>query len=195
MASRQKHSKVWLYINKKDNTRASCNTCKALTTSKGGNTSNMLATQHAITLHECKVFDTLLSDGGNSCGGASGTASSVPGKQGSQVSHTERDSDAFSVFCHALPPHVFLTLKKIIWTYLVRRYRYGNSRKQAHLPWAEQLLLTTTLIIILLMKDPYSNRPTQGGVSVLPAFRTWEPCNIKLPGSVDCNNVSDILYE
>jgi len=47
---------------------------------KGGNTSNMLkhlTTQHAITLHECKVFDTLLSDDGDSRGGACVTASSV----------------------------------------------------------------------------------------------------------------------
>ena len=77
MASRQKRSSVWLYFTKKDNTRASCNTCIALITSKVENTSNMLkhlTTQHAITLHGCKV---LLSDGRNSSRWACGTASSV----------------------------------------------------------------------------------------------------------------------
>jgi len=47
---------------------------------KGGNTSNMpkhLTTQHAITLHEYKVVDTLLSYSCNSRWGACGTASSV----------------------------------------------------------------------------------------------------------------------
>ena len=55
-------------------------TCAELCTSKGGNASNMLkhlTTQHAVTLHQCKVFHTLLSDGGNSRRGACGTASSV----------------------------------------------------------------------------------------------------------------------
>ena len=100
MALRQKCSKVWLYFTKKDNTRASCNTCRAVITSKGGNTSNMLkhlTTQHAITLHKCKVVDTLLSGGGNSCLGACGTASSiskVSGKQGSQM---------LARFCHWKP--------------------------------------------------------------------------------------------
>jgi len=36
-----------------------------------------LTTQHGITLHEWKVFDTLLSDGGDSRGGACSSASSV----------------------------------------------------------------------------------------------------------------------
>jgi len=78
MAARQKRCKVWLYFTKKDNNRASCNTCRA----KGGNTSNMqkhLTTQHVITLHKCKVFDTLLSDGGDSRGGTASSVSKVPG--------------------------------------------------------------------------------------------------------------------
>src|SRR4029434_3789019 len=56
MASRQRHSKVWLYFTRIDDHRATCNACKMSISSKGGNTTNMqkhLSTQHAITLQEC----------------------------------------------------------------------------------------------------------------------------------------------
>ena len=75
MVLRQKRSEVWLYFTKNDNIRASCNMYRAVITSTEGNTSNMmkhLTTRHGITLHICKVFDTLLSDGGNFGGGACG---------------------------------------------------------------------------------------------------------------------------
>lgn len=53
--------------------------CRALITSKEVNTSNILKhlttqSQHVITVHGCKVFDTLLSDRHNSRRGACGTA-------------------------------------------------------------------------------------------------------------------------
>jgi len=72
MAPRQKACQFGYISSKKDITRVSCNTCRALITSKGGNASKMLkhvTTQHAITLHEDKVFDTLLSDGGGNSRG------------------------------------------------------------------------------------------------------------------------------
>src|SRR4029434_9889347 len=65
MASRQRHSKVWLYFTRTDDHRATCSACKTSISSKGGNTTNMqkhLSTQHAITLQECLVFDALRSD-------------------------------------------------------------------------------------------------------------------------------------
>ena len=138
MASRQKRSKVWLYFTKKDKTRASCNACRAVITSKGGNTSNMLkhlTTQHAITLYECKVFDTLLSDGGDSRGGAGGTASyvsKVPGnvKLPGPVDCGRVLNSHFSVFCLAHQPHVFLTLKKIykfLWRAAIAMEKTGNK--------------------------------------------------------------------
>lgn len=63
MSSRQKRSKVWLYFTRKDTNAVICNSCKSLMSAKGGTTSNMqkhLATQHAIHLQDCRVFDTLL---------------------------------------------------------------------------------------------------------------------------------------
>src|SRR4029434_8709438 len=60
MASRQRHSKVWLYFTRTDDHRATCSACKTSISSKGGNTNNMqkhLSTQHAITLQECLVFE------------------------------------------------------------------------------------------------------------------------------------------
>ena len=69
---------------------------------------------HSMQLLCTNVFDTLLSDGGNSHGGAGGTASSVskvPGNAGlSSLTYWAWQSH-FSGFCHALPPHiVFLSL-------------------------------------------------------------------------------------
>ena len=55
-------SKVWLHFTKKDDNRATCNTCKVDISSKGGNTTNMqkhLRSQHAISINECCVFDPL----------------------------------------------------------------------------------------------------------------------------------------
>ena len=60
---RKKRSKAWLYFTQIDDNIATCNNCKVSISSKGGTTSNMLkhlATQHAIHLQECRVFDTLL---------------------------------------------------------------------------------------------------------------------------------------
>ena len=63
MASpRKKRSKVWLYFTRINNKIATCNNCKMSISAKGGTTSNMpkhLATQHAIHIQECRVFDTL----------------------------------------------------------------------------------------------------------------------------------------
>ncbi|KAJ7990589.1 hypothetical protein DPEC_G00301970, partial [Dallia pectoralis] len=56
----QKRSKVWLYFTRKDANAVICNSCKSLISAKGGTTSNMqkhLATQHAIRLQDCRVFD------------------------------------------------------------------------------------------------------------------------------------------
>ena len=60
---RKKRSKAWLHFTRKDDTIATCNSCKVSISSKGGTTSNMqkhLATQHGIHLQECRVFDTLV---------------------------------------------------------------------------------------------------------------------------------------
>ena len=85
---------------------------------KGGNTSNMLkhlTAQHAITLLECKVFDTLLSDGGDSRGGTASSVSKVPGNvklsgpvdcNGALKSHALSVTVPLLGLCHALPPHI-----------------------------------------------------------------------------------------
>src|SRR4029434_2947838 len=65
MASRQRRLKVWLYSTRKDDHRATSIACKTSILSTGGNSTNMqkhLSTQHAITLQECHVFDSIRSD-------------------------------------------------------------------------------------------------------------------------------------
>ena len=84
MATRQKHSKAWLYFTRQNDNNATCNVCSKCISSTGGNTTNMmkhLKKQHGINLQECRVFNAPCS----SSSAANVSASSSQGSNSSKV--------------------------------------------------------------------------------------------------------------
>ena len=76
----------------KDNNMVTCNTSKVYISSNGGNTSNMqkhLATQRAIHLQDCCVFDTLLLSESSSSG-ANGMPSIINAEGNLKLSSQDR---------------------------------------------------------------------------------------------------------
>ncbi|KAJ8010116.1 hypothetical protein DPEC_G00071650 [Dallia pectoralis] len=131
----QKRSKVWLYFTRKDANAVICNSCKSLISAMGGTTSNMqkhLATQHAIRLQDCRVFDSLLlsdttTTSESSSSGANETASAINAKEMTTIIDLTQDgtvfvhADAMESTCndlHSCNPHrdVFSELSSITST-------------------------------------------------------------------------------
>ena len=159
---------------------------------RGGNTSNMLkhlTTQHAITLHKCKVF--LLSDGGDSRGGAGGTASSkVPGNvklPGSVDCNGHSSLTHLGLLSRTPATHCVSHAKKKIINFCGAPLSQWKRQETSTSPMSlsRAVINNNNTNNIINERPPFLGWWCLWG-SLLPSFKTWEPC---------CNNVSDILCE